>query len=93
MSQLLTLELSNDVYAALQQQADAIGLSVAELIVTSLDEQHGLLPGAKLQPEVQPEEERQRLLSYAGAISLGYLTGIDNESIDADLAKAYANDF
>ena len=93
MSQLLTLELSDDVYAALQQQADAIGLSVAELIVTSLDGQHGLLTGAKLQPEVQPEEAHQRLFSYAGAISLGYATGIDNESIDADLAKAYANDF
>jgi hypothetical protein len=23
----------------------------------------------------------------------GYATGIDNESIDADLAKAYTNDF
>ncbi|MEH2423181.1 MAG: PIN domain-containing protein [Nostoc sp.] len=43
--------------------------------------------------EVQPEEAHQRLLSYAGVISLGYSTGIDNESIDADLAKAYANDF
>lgn len=93
MSQLLTLELSDDVYAALQQQADAVGLSVAELIVTSLDEQHGLLTGTKLQPKVQPEEAHQRLLSYAGAISLSYATGIDNESIDADLAKAYANDF
>jgi len=93
MSQLLTLELSDDVYAALQQQADAVGLSVAELIMTSLDRQDGLLTGAKLQPETQPEEARQRLLSYAGAISLGYATGIDNESIDADLAKAYANDF
>ncbi|MEH1839715.1 MAG: hypothetical protein V7L20_13305 [Nostoc sp.] len=32
MSQLLTLKLSDDVYATLQQQADAVGLSVAELI-------------------------------------------------------------
>ncbi|MEH1848887.1 MAG: hypothetical protein V7L25_28950 [Nostoc sp.] len=94
MSQLLTLELSDDVYAALQQQANAAGLSVAELIVTSVvNGQHGLLTGVKLQPKVQPEEAHQRLLSYAGAISLGYATGIDNESIDADLAKAYANDF
>jgi hypothetical protein len=93
MSQLLTLELSDDVYAALQQQADAVGLSVAELIVTSVvDGQHRLLTVAK-QPEVKSEEAHQRLLSYAGAISLGYATGIDNESIDADLAKAYANDF
>ncbi|MFN6487898.1 MULTISPECIES: hypothetical protein [unclassified Nostoc] len=94
MSQLLTLELSDDVYAALKQQADAAGLSVAELIVISVvDGQHRLLSVTKLQPEVQSEEAYQRLFSYAGAISLGYATGIDNESIDADLAKAYANDF
>lgn len=89
MSQLLTLELSDDVYAALQQQADAVGLSVTEWIVTSLDQQRGLLTSVKL----QPEEALQRLLNYAGTISLGYATGIDNESIDADLAKDYANDF
>ncbi|WP_225896082.1 hypothetical protein [Dendronalium phyllosphericum] len=80
MSQLLTLELSDDVYAALQQQADAVGLSVAELIVTSLTQQHGLLTGANLQPEAHTEEVLQRLLNYAGAVSLGYATGIDNES-------------
>ncbi|MBE9034343.1 hypothetical protein [aff. Roholtiella sp. LEGE 12411] len=73
MSQLLTLEFSDDVYATLQQQADAVGLSVAELIVTSVvDEQNRLLTVAK-QPEAQPEEASQRLLSYAGAISLGYI--------------------
>lgn len=93
MSQLLTLELSDDIYAVLQQQADAVGLSVAELIVTSLNRQHCLLTANKIQPETQPEAALQQLLNYAGAISLGYATGTDNESIDADLAKTYANDF
>ncbi|MBH8564727.1 hypothetical protein I8748_21505 [Nostoc sp. CENA67] len=54
---------------------------------------HGIVTGAKPQPEAKPEQTLQQLLNYAGAISLGYPTGIDNESIDADLAKAYANDF
>lgn len=93
MSQLLTLELSDEVYAALQQQARAVGLSVAELVVVSLKRQHGFLDKADVNTEVQKKEARQRLLQYAGAISLGYATGIDNEGIDADLAKAYANDF
>lgn len=34
MSQVLTLELSDEVYVALQQQAEVLGISIAELIVT-----------------------------------------------------------
>ena len=36
MSQQLTLELSDEVYNALQHQADAIGLSVTDWIITKL---------------------------------------------------------
>lgn len=88
MSQLLTLELSDEVYKALQQQASVVGVSVAELVATSLDTQYSLSVGHKS----DGEEVRQRLLRYAGVISMGYATGTDNESIDADLAKAYDND-
>jgi hypothetical protein len=38
-------------------------------------------------------EAQQRLLRYAGAIRLGHATGIENEAIDADLARAYENQF
>jgi hypothetical protein len=44
------------------------------------------------QPEWQ-EKARERLLRYAGAIGETNQAGIDNDGIDADLAKAYANDF
>lgn len=88
MSKVLTLELSDEVYTALQQQANAVGLSVAELVGASLNRQYSL----SVSPKSSTEEARQRLLGYAGAISLGYATGTDNESIDADLAKAYDND-
>ncbi|HAA33651.1 MAG TPA: hypothetical protein DCE56_45380 [Cyanobacteria bacterium UBA8553] len=93
MSQQLTLEISDEVYATLQQQASAVGLSVSEWLIASLNEQYGLLTGSPVHTETQDEEARQRLLRYAGAISLGYATGIENESIDADLAKAYSNEF
>lgn len=92
MSRLLTLELSDEVYAALQQQASAAGISVTELLVTSLNRQQGFITSSNADAEAQ-KEARQRLLRYAGAASLGYATGVDNESIDADLARAYANDF
>ena len=87
MSKVLTLELNDDVYKVLQQQATAVGVSVAELVATSLNRQYSLL----VSPQSDSEEVRQRLLGYAGVISLGYATGIDNEGIDADLAKAYDN--
>lgn len=93
MSQLLNLELSDEVYAALQGQANAAGLSVAEWVVASLNRQYGFPTSPNSHTEAQREQARQRLLRYAGAISLGYATGVDNEGIDADLARAYANDF
>jgi hypothetical protein len=88
VSQLLTLELNDDVYTVLQQQASAVGLSVAELVAASLNRQYSL----SVSPKSDAEEARQRLLGYAGVISLGYATGTDNESIDADLARAYDNE-
>ncbi|NJK34272.1 MAG: hypothetical protein HC919_04575 [Oscillatoriales cyanobacterium SM2_2_1] len=92
MSQQLTLELNDEVYADLQQKANAVGLSIAEWIVAALSTQSNGVSGV-LHSVAQQEEARQRFRSHAGAISLGYATGIDNESIDADLARAYANQY
>ncbi len=92
MSQQLILEINDDIYLKLQRQASAVSLSVSALITTQINRQYGILSAANLSNEVE-QEARQRLLGYAGSINLGYPTGIDNESIDADLAKAYANEF
>jgi hypothetical protein len=87
VSKVLTLELNDDVYKVLQQQASAVGISVAELVAASLNRQYSLSIGS----QYDVDEARQRLLGYAGVISLDYATGTDNEGIDADLAKAYDN--
>lgn len=92
MSQQLTLELSDEVYANLQQKADAVGLSISEWIIAVLSNQSNGVSKALYSVALQ-EEARQRFRSHAGAVSLGYPTGVDNESIDADLAKAYANEY
>jgi hypothetical protein len=89
MSQQLTLELSDEVYAHLQQKANAVGVSIAEWVVVVLSNQSNDVSKA-LHSVEQQKEARQRFRSHAGVISLGYATGIDNESIDADLARAYA---
>lgn len=92
MSQQLTLELSDESYADLQQKADAVGLSITEWIVAALSKQNNSVDDV-LHSAEHLEQARQVFKSHAGAISLGYPTGIDNESIDADLARAYADDY
>jgi hypothetical protein len=60
VSQLLTLELSDDVYTALQQQASVVGLSVAELVAMSLNRQYGLSVTPKSDtPEARAKEFRE----------------------------------
>lgn len=92
MSQQLTLEISDEVYADLQRKANAVGISITELIVTVLSRQGAATNRVMLSLE-QQEHARQKFKSHAGAISLGYATGTDNEAIDADLAKAYADEY
>lgn len=92
MSQHLTLELSDEVYADLQQQANAVGLSIAEWMVAVLSKQESAVSKISSSAE-QQEKARQRFRNHAGAVSLGCATGIDNANIDADLARAYANDY
>lgn len=92
MSQRLTLEVSDEVYADLQQKANAVGLPIAEWIVATLIREGSAVE--KVVDSVERQERaRQRFRSHAGAISLGYATGIDNEGIDADLATAYADEY
>lgn len=79
MSQQLTLELSDEIYNALQHQADAIGLSVTDWIITKL----GNFDSVENQSNnTQQEQVRSRFKGHAGSISLGDATGIDNESVD-----------
>jgi hypothetical protein len=92
MSQQLTLEISDEVYADLQRKASAVSMSITEWIVTVLSRQGTVDSRVILSPE-QQEQARQKFKSHAGAISLGYATGIDNEAIDVDLSKAYVDEY
>lgn len=89
MSQILSLELSDELYTSLKQQAEVFGLSVQELIVSSLMEQSSRNQSERSLTVAEKEAVRERFRHHAGSIDLGYATGIDNEGIDADLARAY----
>ncbi|MHC5827308.1 MAG: hypothetical protein ACYT04_68390, partial [Nostoc sp.] len=56
-----------------------------------IEQQYGSLKPKKSHTEIEKEAARQRFRSHAGSINLGYATGVDNESIDADLVKTYSN--
>lgn len=90
MSQILTLELSDKVFTTIQQQAENIGISPERLAATLLEQRFGQA-FKRLLTEAEREVARERFERHFGAINLGYATGADNESIDADLATEYAS--
>ena len=89
MSQTLILELNDEVYAALWRQAEAAGTSPASLAAASLEQQFRI--EGSLRNEAEKQAARERFERHFGEVNLGYPTGADNESIDADLAREYAD--
>ncbi len=95
MSQTLTLELDDEVYAAIERHARSRGTSAARWLATALERSGGLLskiqaPGHILE-KAELQIARERFESHFGKVDLGHPTGADNERIDADLARAYAD--
>ena len=88
MSRILTLELNEQAYAVLQQQAEAAGVTPAALAARVIEGHSG--PSADIRTEVEKQRARERFRRHAGAVSLGYPAGTDNEGIDADLAREAA---
>ena len=82
MSTVVTLELPDNVYEPLVKAAEKAELPLEEWILARLR--------AYVPPVVLSEQERAKamaqLMRHAGAVNLGHPTGVDNESIDADLA-------
>lgn len=86
MSESITLKLSDEAYAALRRQAQAVGTSPAEEAAASLEQRfRGPTPARS---EEEPAAGRERFERHFGEIDLGRPTGTDNASIDADLARA-----
>jgi hypothetical protein len=95
MSQLLTLELSDEVYTVILRQADAAGTSPAHWVATTLEQQYSRFRDWQSIRTQRTESERQaareRFERHFGEVDLGYATGVDNDQIDADLAREYAD--
>jgi hypothetical protein len=95
MSHPLTIELSETTYAALQAHAQAAAQSPAQLAATTLEQRFGapdrIHTSGRPASENEKQAARERFERHFGAVDLGFATGVDNESIDADLASAYGD--
>ncbi len=89
MSHTVTLELTDKIYSALQQQADKVGLSVTDLITQKLQQPDEL--SSNISIEIEKEIRKQRFESHFGEIEPSDPKSIDNETIDADLAQEYSS--
>ncbi len=89
MSQTLRIKLSDRLYAAIRRKAETDGTSPARWVARVLEQRLGA--SAEDSPETTEQAARERFERHFGAVDLGHATGADNEQIDADLAKAYAN--
>jgi len=94
MSQSLTLELSEQLFAAIQQQAQAIGLSPSQLAATLLEKQFTQTLKLFLD-DTEKNAARTRFEDHFGTLALNDSIDLDNEleneTIDADLVREYTN--
>jgi len=92
MSQVVTVQIRDELYTVLSRQAEIAGLSLPEWIAVAL-EQTAVVSERPNRTEAEKESARQRFRRHAGSIDWGHPTGADNQSIDADLIRAYSDDF
>ncbi len=107
MSRRLTVELSDEVYSIIQRKAVEANVSPADVASESLDsyfhEQVGTA-GTEANKNIRGkagrhtnrndselQAARERFESHFGSVDLGYATGTENETIDVDLEREYAN--
>jgi hypothetical protein len=95
MTHPLTIELSDAAFAALERRAQKAAQSPAAAAAAALEQclgaADGSLAGSRPTTEAEKKAARERFEGHFGEVNLGRPTGADNESIDADLARAYAD--
>lgn len=85
MGKTLGFEVSEEVYIACQEMAERQGRAVEDLVLEFLA---SLRPkGRAALTEEEVAEARRRLSRYAGAVSLGSATDMQNREVDADILK------
>jgi hypothetical protein len=95
MSQTLILELSDAVYTMIQRRAEAAGTSPAHWLADTLEQQYGRghawQSALARRTAAEQQAALERFERHFGEVDFSDATGADNEQIDADLAKEYAD--
>lgn len=90
MKQILILELSEQVFADIQRQAETIGISTEHLAATLLEQQFSR-EIKLLNNEVEKDVARAKFERHFGVLKLDSSVSFDNESIDTDLVREYTS--
>ncbi len=88
MTRSLIVHLTDATFVALQLQAGAVAQSPEQTAAAALEQRFGVA----ITSEAEKQAARERFRRHFGAIDLGDAAGSDNERIDADLAREYADD-
>jgi hypothetical protein len=95
MSQTLIIKLSDEVYAMIQRQAEEAGTSPADWLANALELQYGRVRawqrGLTQRTAAEQQTARERFERHFGELDLSHATDADNEQIDADLVREYAD--
>ena len=83
------MEISEQVFTAMQLQAAKAGVAPELLAATLIEEQFASIASSSVD-EVTAETARLKFERHFGTLPEGEIT-VDNESIDADLAREYAS--
>ncbi len=87
MSRVLTYEIQEEVYSALEQMAKKAGVETEAYVLEYLARQASTSP--QQLSAAEQEAALKRFDGLIGSVGLGRPTGADNETIDADLEREY----
>jgi hypothetical protein len=85
MSQILQIEVPDLLYKAIESEAAAHGRNPATVVVSALEQHFQTKPDVQLGANTSDTFE-----ALFGAAAMGHPASLDNDAIDADLAREYA---
>ena len=87
MNRVLTYEIQEELYSALEQMAKKAGVETEAYVLEYLARQAS--KSAQHLSAAEQEAALKRFDGLIGSVGLGRPTGADNETIDADLEREY----
>jgi hypothetical protein len=94
MSHSLNIELSDPTYRELQTEAQESNTTPALLAAKAVEQKYVRSPTNPRNAHLSDAERllrRQRFEECFGSVAVGHPSGADNDAIDADLAREYAD--